>query len=234
MKVQRLACTQRSFTMGSPCSVIAAFTGLAFLQAEPDDPTARQLEHRLRMACTTWAILVSPTRGKHVPSDALTVNEVLSAVVDSDTGAAPWVHHLEMTGLHMPAGRTPAAALAALADLGPPSAGVVEFMSVASMLDALHEAERRATAGRRSLAITVTYGGHTVVVAFVVNDFGYCASALDSLTGQWLTGDGADAIHTLLGHVVTAWFPPTEDVDAALFTANVFSRADAPAPTPTP
>jgi len=227
MHVQQLACTQRSYTNGSPCSVIAAFAGLAFLQAAPDDPPIRRLEHRLRMGCTAWAILVSPPRGRHTPSDALTVNEVLSSVVDTDTGAAPWVHHLEMVGLHVPASHA-AAAAAMLATLGTPAAGVIEFMTVASMRAALREAERRATTTRHSLAATVTYAGHTVVVAFVVNDFGHCASALDSLSGQWLIGDGADAINTLVDHVTTVWFPPTEVVDAALFTANVFSCAAAP------
>lgn len=236
MEERRLSCTQLTLLPngGTPCSVIAVLTGLAFLQAAPHEPTPAQLAHRMQLGCSVWAALVAPQRTDLFARDRMVGSEyVLDNVVDVATRAAPWVHDAMLLALHLPPGtQPPDGARQFLAELAPRPRGTQDSVDmrvldggVHAMLE--HVAETAART-QRSRALVITYANHSIVVAVVLDTHGTTFSAVDSLTGTWLLA--TDDPTPLFARVAAAWCAPATDVAAAYATASMFSLA-APAPS---
>jgi hypothetical protein len=228
MEERRIPCTQLSLLPngGTPCSVIAVLTGLAFLQAAPHQPTLAQLVHRMQLGCTVWAALVAPQRTDLFARDRMVGSEyVLSNVVDVATRAAPWVHVAMLLALHLPPGvQPPDGARQFLAELAPRPQGTPDSIDmrvldggVHAMLEFLADTAERT---QRSHALVVTYGNHSIVVAAVLDTHGISYHAVDSLTGSWLLVTDNPA--PLFARVASAWCPPTDDTLAAYAVANMF------------
>lgn len=227
MQIRALTTTQtKLLPQGVPCSAIAVLVGNAILRAAPAEPDAAAIEHAMRIGCTVWGLLMAARHAKTAAADGdnmFTAADVLAGVVSSDTFTAPWHAEVELAGLHLRAGiDVPAGAREFLRATAAP-ASIVEFVSVDSLRAALDTAAARAATTGRSLAITVTYAGHTVVVVFVRDEYGTIVHAVDSLRGEWLRAD-EPATPDLLARVTADWCAPADTVDAAQFTANIFVR----------
>lgn len=232
MQSRTLGVTQSALVPGGmPCSVIAVLIGNALLRAAPGALHVSALDHCVRIGCTAWTLLTAPQRKRATDDMTLTVAEVLDNLVAVVTYAAPWRAEVELTGLHLSAGvEVPAAALEFLRATATTADSIVEYATADSLPAALQTAAARAATTGRSLAATITYVGHTVVVVFVHDDYGTIVHAVDSLTGEWLIADEL-ATPDLLARVTTGWCAPAATVDAAQFTVNIFGR-HAPAPLP--
>jgi len=222
MQTHHLCVTQASLMpSGVPCSAIAVLVGNALLRTHA---SASTIEHCIRLGCSTWAMLTAPERGDKVPDAMLVAAQVLEDVVDAKTRIAPWTHELEISGLHLVAGTlVPAEMAQFLRATSVTAPGTLEFATVDSLPAALAMVATRSDASGRSLAVTITYAGHTIVVVYVRDHYGVVMHAVDSLRGEWLVADETSA-DALVARVTTAWCVPTANAADASFTANVFSR----------
>lgn len=231
MKRQKLACTQQDITPGGlPCSVIAVFVGLAFLQTAPAPPPPSLLEKRLKLACTTWQALIAADRTNLFAADRTVATQyVLTNIVDSATLAAPWIYEYELSATHL-APHVPItdAARQFLADIRPaPGDNATSSVTYVAMpaeggcSALLHHANIIAITSHRSYALTITYQTHTVVVTFVHDDYGTVYSAVDSLTGAFLSTTDEPA--PLFEVVATRWCVPSKSIEGSQMVANMFS-----------
>lgn len=228
--------TRLPFTQGQlvppgvgPCASIAVLVGHALLQTADAAAIAR----RVRLGCDVHATLAAP-------GEILMPAQVLAGVDDARTGAAPWVHVVELVGVHLPPGArlAPASrdfidATAAISCDDPARVDVPLETVPAGLVSALERVEARARLSSVSLAAAVTYAGHTIVVAAVHDTWGLCFSAVDSLTGEFVSVlDDSAPLFAHVAAVMCAPRPPdpapaatAADTAPCAFVANVFRLA---------